>query len=67
MGIRDDIKTSPSCWPAASLPTVTWVMQFKHVVERGLRQLSLWIVDGWYSDVHVEGASNVPETGPLIL
>ncbi|XP_006456196.1 hypothetical protein AGABI2DRAFT_228041 [Agaricus bisporus var. bisporus H97] len=42
-------------------------MEFKHIVQGGLRQLSLWIVDGWYSDVHVEGASNVPKTGPLIL
>lgn len=34
---------------------------------RVLRKLSAWVIGGWYSEVHVEGAENVSKTGPLIL
>ncbi|KAK0440329.1 hypothetical protein EV421DRAFT_1962302 [Armillaria borealis] len=37
------------------------------VVYRILRQLSHWTVDGFYSEVYVEGAENVPKDGPLIV
>ncbi|KAL1677537.1 hypothetical protein EV122DRAFT_279012 [Schizophyllum commune] len=37
------------------------------LVYRCLRQLSVWVTDNYYSDVAVEGADNVPETGPVIL
>ncbi|KAL1687449.1 hypothetical protein GGG16DRAFT_116940 [Schizophyllum commune] len=37
------------------------------LVYRCLRQLSVWATDNYYSDVAVEGADNVPETGPVIL
>jgi len=36
-------------------------------VYRVLRKLSAWVIEGWYSEVHVEGAENVSKTGPLIL
>ncbi|KAK0475829.1 acyltransferase [Armillaria novae-zelandiae] len=37
------------------------------LVYRILRQLSDWTVDGFYSEVYVEGAENVPKDGPLII
>ncbi|KIM81281.1 hypothetical protein PILCRDRAFT_89247 [Piloderma croceum F 1598] len=37
------------------------------LVYRTLRQLSQWTISGFYSDVHIEGANNVPKDGPLIL
>ncbi|KAL1757736.1 hypothetical protein FB107DRAFT_272727 [Schizophyllum commune] len=37
------------------------------LVYRCLRQLSVWVTDNYYSDVVVEGAENVSETGPVIL
>ena len=37
------------------------------LVYRCLRQLSVWVTDNYYNDVVVEGADNVPETGPVIL
>ncbi|KAL1731333.1 hypothetical protein EV714DRAFT_208888 [Schizophyllum commune] len=37
------------------------------LVYRCLRQLSVWVTDNYYNDVVVEGAENVPETGPVIL
>jgi len=41
-------------------------MEF-NIVYRVLRKLSAWVIGGWYSEVHVEGAENVSKTGPLIL
>ena len=38
-----------------------------NIVYRVLRKLSAWVIEGWYSEVHVEGAENVSKTGPLIL
>ncbi|KAK0186468.1 acyltransferase [Armillaria mellea] len=37
------------------------------LVYRILRQLSDWTVDGFYSEVYVEGVENVPKDGPLII
>ncbi|KAK0216874.1 hypothetical protein IW262DRAFT_1507360, partial [Armillaria fumosa] len=37
------------------------------LVYRILRQLSHWTVDGFYSEVYVEGDENVPKDGPLII
>ncbi len=37
------------------------------LVYRILRQLSDWTIDGFYSEVYVEGAENVPKDGPLIM
>ncbi|KAK0443087.1 glycerol-3-phosphate O-acyltransferase [Desarmillaria tabescens] len=37
------------------------------LVYRILRKLSDWTVDGFYSEVYVEGAENVPKDGPLII
>ena len=37
------------------------------LVYRCLRQLSVWVTDNYYNDVVVEGAENIPETGPVIL
>ncbi|KAI5886623.1 uncharacterized protein SCHCODRAFT_02642185 [Schizophyllum commune H4-8] len=37
------------------------------LVYRCLRQLSVWVTDNYYSEVVVEGAENVPKTGPVIL
>ncbi|KAG7440745.1 uncharacterized protein BT62DRAFT_1012338 [Guyanagaster necrorhizus] len=37
------------------------------LVYRILRKLSDWIVDGFYSEVYVEGAENVSKDGPLII
>jgi glycerol-3-phosphate O-acyltransferase / dihydroxyacetone phosphate acyltransferase len=37
------------------------------LVYRFLRQVSDWSVNGFYSEVHVEGHENVPKHGPVIL
>ncbi|KAK0199762.1 hypothetical protein DFS33DRAFT_1233865, partial [Desarmillaria ectypa] len=37
------------------------------LVYRILRKLSDWTIDGFYSEVYVEGAENVPKDGPLII
>jgi glycerol-3-phosphate O-acyltransferase/dihydroxyacetone phosphate acyltransferase len=37
------------------------------LIYRALRQLSEWTVSGFYSELHIEGASNVPKGGHLIL
>ncbi|TFK18442.1 hypothetical protein FA15DRAFT_675295 [Coprinopsis marcescibilis] len=37
------------------------------LVYRFLRQVSDWVVDGYYSEVVVEGKENVPKHGPLIV
>lgn len=34
---------------------------------RCLRRLSIWVAGNYYSEVVVEGAENVPESGPVIL
>ncbi|KAF8815561.1 hypothetical protein BYT27DRAFT_7193306 [Phlegmacium glaucopus] len=41
-------------------------MQLK-LVYRFLRKISDWTVDGFYSEVYLEGQENVPKEGPLII
>jgi len=43
-----------------------FIMQLK-LVYRFLRKISDWTVDGFYSEVHLEGQENVPEEEPLIM
>ena len=40
---------------------------YDKLVYRSLRKISEWALDGFYSEVHVSGQENVPETGPVIL
>ncbi|EAU86620.2 hypothetical protein CC1G_07278 [Coprinopsis cinerea okayama7 len=37
------------------------------LVYRGLRKVSDWILDGYFSEVVVEGKENVPVEGPLVI
>lgn len=37
------------------------------VVYRALRKISDWTVNGYYSEVYVEGQENIPKKGPLVL
>ncbi|EIN05733.1 hypothetical protein PUNSTDRAFT_106716 [Punctularia strigosozonata HHB-11173 SS5] len=37
------------------------------LVYRALRKISDWALDGFYSEVYVDGAENVPERAPLIM
>lgn len=37
------------------------------LVYRFLRKVSDWVVNGFYSEVYLEGQNNVPKEGPLIM
>lgn len=37
------------------------------LVYRILRKVSDWTLETFYSEVYVDGAENVPKTGPLIM